>query len=222
MFLLSATHHILRNLRRYKEKTASAVANIELEMEKLQYAKSIKELMGIEGYIRHLYYQAFNDILKEEFVFINRNKQPPRDPLNAMISFGNQLTYNTVLSEIYRTPLDPSISFLHEPSTKRFSLSLDLAEIFKPLLVDPIIFSLVNRKMIKKDHFDYLENEICFLNEAGKKKFIVAWEDRLRKTVRHRRLKRNTSYRYMIRLECYKLIKHLINDETYKPLKAWW
>jgi len=191
-------------------------------MEKLQYAKSIKELMGIEGYIRHLYYQAFNDILKEEFVFINRNKQPPRDPLNAMISFGNQLTYNTVLSEIYRTPLDPSISFLHEPSTKRFSLSLDLAEIFKPLLVDPIIFSLVNRKMIKKDHFDYLENEICFLNEAGKKKFIVAWEDRLRKTVRHRRLKRNTSYRYMIRLECYKLIKHLINDETYKPLKAWW
>jgi len=221
-FLLAGTHHILRNLRRYKDKTSTAVAAIEAEMQKLQIAKGIREMMGIEGNIRQLYYQAFNNILKEDFVFTNRNKQPPRDPLNAMISFGNQLTYNAVLSEIYRTPLDPSVSFLHEPSTKRFSLSLDLAEIFKPLLVDPIIFSLVNRKMIKKNHFDYLEGEICFLNDDGKRKFIMAWEERLNKTVKHRKLKRNTSYRYMIRLECYKLIKHLLNDEVYKPLKAWW
>lgn len=193
-----------------------------IEASKLDYAKNVYELMGIEGNIRRCYYQSFGDILNKEFVFEKRSKRPPRDPLNAMISFGNQLAYTAVLAEIYRTSLDPTISFLHAPSSKRFSLSLDLSEIFKPLLVDPIIFSLVNLRMINKKHFDYIEGEICYLNEEGKKKFISAWEERLSRTIKHRALNRKTSYRYLIRLECYKLIKHFINDEIYKPLKAWW
>lgn len=221
-FVLAAVHHMQRNLRRYKEKTASTVAFIDAETMKIYSANNVQQLMGVEGNIRHHYYQAFNEILNQDFSFTRRSKQPPRDPLNAMLSFGNQLTYNTVLSEIYRTPLDPTISYLHEPATKRFSLSLDLAEIFKPLLVDPLIFSLVNRKVIKEKHFDYLEGEVCFLNVEGKKKFILAWEERLKKTIKHRALNRKTSYRYLIRLECYKLIKHIINDSVYKPLKAWW
>lgn len=134
MFLQSAVHHMLRNIRRYKEKTEEYVRQIELEAEKMGTATDIQELMGIEGRIRQHYYQSFNEILKQDFIFEKRTKQPPQDPLNALISFGNALCYTTVLSEIYKTPLDPAISFLHEPSTKRFSLSLDLAEIFKPLI----------------------------------------------------------------------------------------
>lgn len=130
--------------------------------------------------------------------------------------------YQVVLSEIYKTQLNPTISYLHEPSTKRYSLSLDIAEIFKPLIVDPLIFTLVNKRQLKKEHFDFLEGEICYLNEEGKKKFIVGWEERLNQSIKHRTLKRNTSYRYLIRLECFKLIKHVIGDEVYKPLKAWW
>lgn len=221
-FIESAVHHMLRNLRRYKEKTEETINAIELQARKIEQVQTIPELMGVEGNIRQYYYQSFENILNEEFIFTRRSKRPPRDPLNAMISFGNQLAYTAVLAEIYRTPLDPTISFLHEPSSKRFSLSLDLAEIFKPLLVDPVIFSLVNLRMITKKHFDYLEGEICYLNEEGKKKFISAWEKRLSTTIQHRALKRKTSYRYLIRLECYKLIKHLIGDELYKPLKAWW
>lgn len=221
-FLESAIHHILRNLRRHKEKTEETIYAIEVEAKKLKQAQAISELMGIEGNIRQHYYQSFGNILNDKFIFTKRSKQPPRDPLNAMISFGNQLTYTAVLAEIYRTSLDPTISFLHEPSTKRFSLSLDLSEIFKPLLVDPIIFSLVNLRMINKKHFDYLEGEICYLNEEGKKKFITVWEERLNRTIMHRALKRKTSYRYLIRLECYKLIKHFLGDDDYRPLKAWW
>ncbi|EGL83974.1 CRISPR-associated protein Cas1 [Caldalkalibacillus thermarum TA2.A1] len=221
-FVQGAVHHMLRNIRRYKEKTAHYVEQIESEVLKLQDCRTIQEIMGVEGRIRKLYYQSFNDILNQPFVFEKREKRPPRDPLNAMLSFGNQLAYRTVLSEIYRTPLDPTISYLHEPSTKRFSLSLDIAEIFKPLLVDPIVISLVNKRMISQKHFDYLEDEVVYLNEEGKQKFILAWEDRLKRSVKHRTLKRQTSYRYLIRLECYKLIKHVINDEVYKPLKAWW
>src|SRR5699024_6925429 len=121
----------------------------------------------------------------------------------------------------YKTHLDPTVSFLHEPSTKRFSLSLDIAEIFKPLLVDSVIFALLNRKRIKLSDFEFLE-EMVLLNESGRKKFIQEWIGKLKTTVRHRKLKRNVSYKYFIRLECYKLIKHFIRDQTYKPLKAWW
>jgi CRISP-associated protein Cas1 len=220
-FLRSAIHHMLRNIRRYKEKTAEYVENIEVEAQKIEEAKSIQELMGIEGRIRQHYYQSFNAILQHDFTFEKRTKQPPQDPLNALISFGNMLCYTTVLSEIYKTQLDPTISFLHEPSTKRFSLCLDLAEIFKPLIVDSVIIACINNRIITKKHFEFMDGMV-FLNEEGKKKFIMEWEKKLSTSVQHRKLKRKVSYRYFMRLECYKLIKHFIGDEPYKPLKAWW
>lgn len=221
-FLQGAVHHMLRNLRRHKEHTADAISAIEGELVSMQTCTDIATLMGREGQIRKEYYQSFNHILKQDIGFEKREKQPPRDPLNALISFGNTMMYRAVLSEIYRTTLNPTISYLHEPSTKRFSLSLDIAEIFKPLIVDPVIFTLVNKRTITKKHFDYLEGEICYLNEEGKKRFIRAWEERLKSSITHRMLKRKTTYRYLIRLECYKLIKHIIGDDVYKPLKAWW
>lgn len=221
-FLQGGIHHMLRNLRNYKLETAIHIEEIQALQNQLHTATTIQELMGREGQIRKIYYSAFNHIFKQDFVFEKREKQPPRDPINALISFGNTLIYQVVLSEIYKTQLNSTISYLHEPSTKRFSLSLDIAEIFKPLIVDSIIFLLINKRQLNKRHFDYLEGEICYLNEEGKKKFIIAWEEKLNQSIKHRVLKRNTTYRYLIRLECYKLIKHVINDEVYKPLKAWW
>lgn len=221
-FLQGGIHHMLRNLRNYKTETEDHIEKIQTLQKQLHSATNIQELMGYEGQIRKIYYSAFNHILKQEFVFEKREKQPPRDPINALISFGNTLMYQVVLSEIYKTQLNSTISYLHEPSTKRFSLSLDIAEIFKPLIVDALIFSLINKRQLNKTHFDYLEDEICYLNEEGKKKFITAWEEKLNDSIKHRVLKRQTTYRYLIRLECYKLIKHVIEDEVYKPLKAWW
>src|SRR5690625_4419327 len=174
---------------------------------------TIQKVMGLEGIIRQRYYASFNLILDSQFAFDDRNKRPPRDPLNALISFGNSLCYTKVLSEIYKTHLNPTISFLHEPSTRRFSLSLDLAEIFKPLIVDPVIFTLINKRQLNvSNDFDYIE-DMVILNEQGKKKFLSEWMRKLQTTVRHRKLKRNTSYQYFIRLECYKMIKHLIGDQ---------
>lgn len=221
-FLNGAVHHMLRNLRKHKENTFKIMGEIDAISQQFQTSTDIQSLMGREGQIRKLYYEAFNYMIKQDFVLEKREKKPPRDPLNAMISFGNTLMYQVILSELYKTPLNPTISYLHEPSTKRFSLSLDLAEIFKPLIVDPIILSLINKRRITKKHFDWLEGEVCFLNEEGKKRFIQAWEEKIKQTIKHRKLKRNTSYRFLIRLECYKLIKHLLNDELYKPIKAWW
>ncbi|WIF95343.1 type I-B CRISPR-associated endonuclease Cas1b [Caminicella sporogenes] len=219
-FIESAVFHILRNLRRY-ENTEKYIEKIENERQNIFNVAQIDELMGIEGRIRKIYYEAFNDILKNGFNMKNREKRPPTDPVNALISFGNSLMYTAVLGEIYKTQLDPTISFLHEPSTKRFSLSLDLAEIFKPLVVDTVIFKLINNRVITLKDFDIKEG-ICFLNEQGKRKFIKEFEEKLSTTIKHRKLKRKVSYKGFIKLECYKIIKHLFNDEIYKPLKAWW
>jgi CRISPR-associated protein Cas1 len=218
-FVESAKYHIKRNLRNYKEVTEEIIR--EIENEDVDEAKEIDELMGIEGRIRNKYYKTFNLFLREGFRMNKREKRPPADPLNALISFGNSLMYTTVLGQIYSTQLDPSISYLHEPSTRRFSLSLDIAEIFKPLIVDPVIFSMINNRIITVNDFDFKDG-ICMLNDSGRRKFITEYEGKLAVTVRHRKLNRNVSYKGFIRLECYKLIKYIIGDELYKPLKAWW
>src|SRR5690625_918771 len=221
----SAAFHMVRNLRHYQQVNDNIKEVIEVinkYLEQMNTLKEINEVMGMEGIIRQLYYSTFNYFLNHSFAFDERNKRPPRDPLNALISFGNSLCYTKVLSEIYKTHLNPTISFLHEPSTRRFSLSLDLAEIFKPLIVDPVIFTLINKRQLNVSNtFDYIE-DMVILNEQGKKKFLSEWMRKLQTTVRHRKLKRNTSYQYFIRLECYKMIKHLIGDQEYKPLRAWW
>lgn len=223
-FIKSAVHHILRNLRRHKTKDGieTIINLISTYSEKINDVKSVEQLMGIEGNVRQLYYQSFNIIInKKIFNFIKRSKMPPQDPINTLISFGNSIMYTSVLSEIYKTQLNPTISYLHEPSTKRFSLSLDIAEIFKPLIIDSIIFSIINNNMINKGHFSNIEG-LCYLNDEGKKLFITEFDKKMSTTVKHRTLNRNVTYRYLIRLECYKLIKHIINDKVYKPLKAWW
>lgn len=223
-FVNSASFHMRRNLRKYKDKNdVTAFIDVIIDYQKqIDDMKKVTEVMGLEGMIRQNYYLAFNLFLDNRFAFDERTKRPPKDPLNALISFGNSLCYTKVLSEIYKTHLDPTISFLHEPSTKRFSLSLDIAEIFKPLIVDPVIFTLINKKRldVEKD-FDYID-DMVILNENGRKKFLEEWTRKLQTTIQHRSLKRKTSYQYLIRLECYKLIKHFIGDQDYKSLKAWW
>lgn len=219
-FIISGVFHMVRNLRRY-ENTKEYIEAINRELSGIDEVSGIPALMGIEGRIRNVYYSAFNNILKYGFLLNKREKRPPNDPVNALISFGNSLLYSTVLGEIYKTQLDPTVSYLHEPSTRRFSLSLDLSEIFKPLIIDSLIFYMVNNKILNLEDFDSKE-EICLLNEEGKKKFIKEYEKKLSTTIKHRKLKRSVSYRSFIKLECYKLIKHLIDDELYKPLKAWW
>lgn len=223
-FVDSAAFHMIRNLRRYQLKSgiSELIKLMDGYRNQVNDMKSVSEVMGLEGMIRQTYYSSFNLFLHSDFAFDDRSKRPPKDPLNALISFGNSLCYTKVLSEIYKTHLNPAVSYLHEPSTRRFSLSLDIAEIFKPLIVDPVIFTLINKRQmhVEKD-FDYID-EMVILNENGRKKFLKEWSDKLQTTVKHRTLKRNTSYQYLIRLEAYKLIKHFIGDLEYKPLKAWW
>ncbi|RFS20499.1 CRISPR-associated endonuclease Cas1 [Chitinophaga silvatica] len=137
------------------------------------------------------------------------------------MSFLNSLCYTVCLDMIYHTQLNPTISFLHEPGFRHYSLALDISEIFKPILVDRLIFNLLNKKIIQSDDFDSHLNG-CILKDNARKKIIKYWDERLHETFNHRSLKRNISYKYLIRLECYKLIKHILDIEEYKPFKSWW
>ena len=146
-----------------------------------------------------------------------KKKRPPDNPINAMISFGNSLLYTKTISAIYRTHLDQRISFLHEPSEGRFSLSLDISEVFKPIIVYKTIFDLINNKKIQvSKHFDKKVN-YCLLNEEGKKIFVTAFEERIESTFNHAKLKRRVSYRTAIKLDCYKLIKYIIENKEFIP-----
>ncbi len=224
-FVESAVFNMLRILRYHtnRDKDCSAqIEAIESILSESRSAKNTNELMGYEGTIRDLYYSAFNTILTLKTPFEKRSRRPPENPINAVISFGNSMMYSACLTEIYRTQLNPTISFLHEPGDRRFSLSLDLAEIFKPLIVDRIIFRLFNRRQL--DESKHFETNVdgCYLNENGRKLFIAAFDEQLKQTVSHRKLKRHVSYQRLIRLECYKVIKHLVEMETYQALRPWW
>jgi len=182
---------------------------------------AVNNLRGIEGKMRERYYQAWRHILHEDWTFDRRVRRPPDNEINALISFGNSVLYTVCLSEIYRTQLTPTISYLHEPGARRFSLALDLSEIFKPLLVDRAIFRLINTGQLRPEHFDRTLSG-CYLVEPGKKLFLSALEERMAATIKHRRLGRHVSYRHLIRLECYKLIRHLTEVEPYHAFRAWW
>ena len=132
----------------------ASLSNIEQESKLIKQASDIPTLMGVEGRVRKQYYEAFSSIIGDLFPFEKRTKRPPENPLNALISFGNSLCYTLCLGEIYHTQLNPLISYLHEPGERRFSLALDISEVFKPLLVDRVIFKVLNQKMIQLDHFD--------------------------------------------------------------------
>lgn len=223
-FISGASFNILKNLRYYNNREVSIEQQIN-EIENLRSVISlttdIPTLMGIEGNIRKVYYSAFPAILKEQYDFKQRVKNPPDNAVNALISFANSIVYTTCLTEIYRTQLSPLISFLHQPGERRFSLALDLAEIFKPLLADRIIFKLLNQKMIKHDDFDRNLN-YCYLKPEARKVFMKEFEEKLNTTIEHRKLKKKVSYRRLIRLECYKLIKHLLGETEYEPFTMWW
>lgn len=183
----------------------------------IERVDDIKRLMSLEGEVRMRFYNSFKYFLPEDFILNKRVKRPPDNPMNALISFGNTLLYTKTISAIYRTHLDQRISFLHEPSEGRFSLSLDMSEVFKPAIVYRTIFDLVNnRKLQVEKHFDKRVN-YCLLNDEGRKIFIEAFEGRMETVFQHSRLKRKVSYRTAIKLDCYKLIKAILEGKEFAP-----
>lgn len=223
-FIEAAADNIYRNLRYYNGRgkdVSDCMSEVDDLRKKIPNTSSIQELMGIEGNIRRHYYAAWNVIVDQEIRFEKRVMHPPDNMINSLISFVNSMIYAKVLTEIYHTQLNPTISYLHEPGVRRFSLCLDIAEVFKPLIGDRLIFSLLNRRQITEDSFT---KELNFLHLKKDASGLIAreLEERLKKTIMHKELGRQVSYQYLMRLEAYKLTKHLIGEKEYEGFKIWW
>ncbi|MDT7858113.1 type I-B CRISPR-associated endonuclease Cas1b [Rubrivirga sp. S365] len=226
----------LFNVRRtllYHEKRAGdagpirdALAAVEREAARVPDEPAVPELMAAEGRARDAYYRAWPAVLgpatAAAFPYDGRTRRPPQNALNAAISFGNALCYAVCLKALYRTALDPTVSFLHEPGDRRYSLALDLAEVFKPLLVDRAIFRLLKTGRLRPKHFEPRLGG-TYLTDAGRRRFVEAWDERLRRTVKHRGLGRHVSYERLVRLDAYRLVRHLTDPgDPYVGFRAWW
>lgn len=224
-FVYGAARNIRQVLKYYHSRgknISETIQAVEKLIEKINDCPDIASLMAIEGNIREHYYFAFDEILNEpDFVFQERSRRPPKNYLNTLISFGNSLLYTTCLSEIYKTHLDPRIGYLHATNFRRFTLNLDLSEIFKPIIVDRIIFSLIGKRMITKKDFDQATGGIM-LKERARKSFVEEFDNKLKTTINHRDIGRQVSYRRLLRLELYKLEKHLMGEKEYSAFIAKW
>jgi len=194
----------------YKKELEQIRDSVELQ--------SIDELLGFEGQARMNYYSAISKIIPDYFSFEKRKYNPPQDEFNALVSFLNSLMYSSVLSGIRGTALDPTISYLHEPSNRRNSLALDLADIFKPVISDRIFLRVVNRKQVKPS--DFKEN--WRLQESAKKTVLKEYEETLEETIEHKKLEKHVSYQYLLYLESLALKKHILTDEEYSAFRRWW
>ena len=223
-FIEAASYNIYRNLTYYNNRGKELkdyMNEIDYLRKQIKTCKDVQELMGIEGNIRKVYYNTWNIIINQNIAFEKRVKNPPDNAINSLISYVNTIIYTRVLSEIYKTQLNPTISYLHEPSERRFSLCLDIAEIFKPIIADRLIFSMLNKRQITEKDFEE-ELNFTYIKDKARKEITREIDTRLQTKIKHKKLDREVSYEYLIRLEIYKLIKHLLEDEEYEGFKMWW
>lgn len=224
-FINGAVKNILQVIKYYKNrgKNLMEIENNIKELEEIIFAcNNINELMAIEGNIRNCYYQAFDIILvNPDFIFDQRSRRPPRNYLNTLISFGNSMMYTLVLSQIYRTHLDPRIGYLHSTNYRRYTLNLDVAEIFKPIIVDRVIFTVINKKIITENDFEALSEGIM-LKDKGREKFVEQFNSKLDSIIDHKQIEESISYRELIEVELNNLEEHFMKGKEYNPFVSKW
>lgn len=226
IFEMTHLHNLRANVRYYQKKHPQPALDIIEEqltafMQSIKEKKSVQDLMLDEARARQVYYQLFNLVLLQEgFAFDKRTKRPPRDPLNALISFCNTVLYSQVLKAIWNKGLDPKISVLHASTNRPYSLQLDFADYMKPIIVDRVIFSLINRHQIQADnHFEQLESGAVLLNVAGKRLVLAELEEKLHTRI----VVKGTSYSYyqLIERDVGQFKKLLMGDPTVKRFKPY-
>ena len=222
-FLLASIHNTRLVIRYYRKQAANpayteALNQIEKLVSQIKACDNYEQLLLLEAQVRKAYYGCFDYFVGNSgFSFEKRTRRPPQNEMNAMLSFGNVVLYNLIAVEINKTALDVRIGFLHATNRRQESLNLDIAEIFKPLVVDRTIFSLINLHMLLPEHFRREENGAVYLTENGKRIFLRQFYDKLdsTQTIKEEVL----SYDQLIRREIYSLIRYFKGNGPYKPFK---
>lgn len=219
---IAGLHNMRANLRYYQKKKRNlqeSIAYLSESIKKINEEKTVDGLLLIEARARQKYYAAFNGIIQSDFFrFDTRSKRPPKDAINALISFGNTLLYNQFLQIIWKTALDPRIGVVHATNRRAHSLNLDFADIYKPIISDRVIFSVLNcQQLHAKEHFEGNAEEGVFLNKMGKRIFLEEFNKKLDSKIVVN--EKSISYRQLMIDEVRHFQKGIIGEEKYKPYK---
>ncbi len=213
-FVHGAAQNMRANLRyrayRGVESVKPAIEMINCWIKRAREAGDVAALMGCEGQMKATYYESWAAI-DPQLDFLPRRRRPPNNPVNCLLSWFNGLTYALARNEIAKTHLDECLSFLHASTEARASLSLDLAEIFKPALADTTIIELVLRGRVEDRWFNQADN-VCRLSEAGREATLEEWIRRT-ETVSGD----TSSMRELVRLEALAIERDLLGMKAYSP-----
>lgn len=213
-------------INRKDDEDQAGLEKLYTELEEIEKGvmdkKTINEIVQVTEKAEGKYREGFNFIFANPKFIDNGNKNSIEHLRgNRIMQFGKSVGQAIVISEVYKTYLDPRVGYFHDADLGMFPLCLDVLYVFKPIMIHRLIFTLLNKFMItEKDFKKYKDNVI--LSKEGKRKFITELDKRMRTTIKHRHLGRHVSYRRIIRLELYKIQKHIMEGKEYKPYLALW
>lgn len=201
------------------ENIKEAIERIKIIIRKLKYAESMEEIRGYEGAGTAAYFGVFSNLIKaDEFKFEGREKRPPTDPVNALLSLGYVLLTNDMYSTCNTVGFDPYIGFLHSDRYGKPSLPLDLIEEFRPVIVDSLVLYLINKRIIQINDFDIELGNVYKLKEEAFKKFLQYYEERKRSEIKHPLFNYKATYIKCFELQARLLGKFITNKiEEYIP-----
>lgn len=196
----------------------SPLSHLRMLAEQARAASSTEALMGIEGTAARIHFSLFSALLKQDFGFFGRQRRPPPDPVNGMLSFGYTLLHGYVLSAVCSAALDPYLGVLHELRKGRASLPLDLMEELRPI-VDGVVLGLVNRVEMTPTDFEQSAEGGIRMTDRALAKFVAAFHKRLAETVHHPASGRTVDYREFARLQALSYRNWVLGAGAYQPLQ---
>lgn len=206
------------------EKVKNASVFLKNSLVYIQNAESKEQLRGYEGEAASVYFGVFNELIlqqKKEFVFQGRNRRPPMDKVNALLSFVYTLLTNSITSALETVGLDPYVGYFHTDRPGRVSLSLDMIEEFRAILADRFVLTLINKKIVSGKNFSVKENGAVLMDDELRKKVLTEWQNKKKETITHPYLKEKVEWGMVPYVQAMLLARYLRGDLDGYPVFLW-
>jgi CRISPR-associated protein Cas1 len=204
------------------DRLKAAASALVTSIGQLRTAQTLDSLRGIEGDAATQYFSVFDELIlqnKDDFFFRNRNRRPPLDRVNAMLSFAYSLLESEVAAALSAVGLDPYVGFLHRDRPGRRSLALDLMEELRPVYADRFVLSMINNRQVAANDFLQKESGATILTDDARKSFLTAWQNRKQESIQHPFLKEKLEWGLVPHAQALLLARHLRGDlDEYPPL----